>query len=69
MDVYVFKTSVPRGKFKQVAPILNQGESISKWNFDFSDCDNILRIESEQNISGYVCQFLHKFGYSCEELE
>ena len=68
MDVYVFKTSVPRTKIKQVASILNQGKSISKWNFDFNDCDNILRVESEADVRGYICQFLHKFGYSCEEL-
>ena len=68
MDVYVFKTSVKQAKFEKVAPILNQGEAISKWNFDFNDCDNILRVESEADIRGYICQFLHKYGYDCEEL-
>jgi hypothetical protein len=69
MNVYVFKTSVRKTDFKFVKPILDNLFSNVKWNFDFADCDKILRIESEDNISNSICDNLNKMGYLCLELE
>ena len=68
MEVYVFKTSVKKMQYEKIELVLNQQKSILKWNFDFDDCDNILRIESDQNISIFICQLLQKFGFECVEL-
>ena len=68
MEVYVFKTSVKRMQYEKMALVLNQEKSILKWNFDFDDCDNVLRIESDQNIEVFVCQLLQKIGHECVEL-
>ncbi len=68
MEVYVFKTSVKKMQYEKIELVLNQQKSILKWNFDFDDCDNILRIESDQNISIFICQLLQKFRFECVEL-
>ena len=68
MEVYVFKTSVDRMEYEKIALVLNQQKSIFKWNIDFEDCDNILRIESSQNVSIFVCQLLQNIEYDCVEL-
>ena len=46
--VLVFKTTVKnKTQVKKVAPLLNGLLSpCAKWNFDLSDCDKVLRIES-----------------------
>ncbi|MFY0675297.1 MAG: hypothetical protein JXQ87_18015 [Bacteroidia bacterium] len=41
---------------------------INTWNTDLEDCDNILRIESNQNISENVIKALHKLNIECIEL-
>jgi hypothetical protein len=69
MNVYIFKTSVKKTDFKFLKPVLDKLFSNVKWNFDFADCDKILRIESEDNISSAICDNLNKMGYLCLELE
>lgn len=46
--VWVFKTTVKnKMQVRKVAPLLNGLLSpCAKWNFDLSDCDKVLRIES-----------------------
>ena len=41
----------------------------STWNFALDDKDNILRIESEQNLSEIIVKELDKHGFSCKELD
>jgi hypothetical protein len=69
MEVYVYKTSVKKSDFKFVKPFLEKLLLNEKWNFDFADCDKILRIESITNYSTNVCDSLMALGYLCEELE
>lgn len=46
--ILIFKTTVKnKTQVKKVAPLLNGLLSpCAKWNFDLSDCDKVLRIES-----------------------
>lgn len=71
MDILVFKTSVQTDEdVDQVQNILNTIGSISEWNFDLEDCDNILRIVANSRISAQkVEQLLNNAGISCCELE
>ncbi len=67
-EVYVYKTSVQELQFQKVKPILNNLLPDAKWNFDFEDCDNILRIESKRNVTSSVVYGLSQGGFICEEL-
>ncbi|MEM6515964.1 MAG: hypothetical protein AAF688_07255 [Bacteroidota bacterium] len=69
VEVYVFKTSVKKKDLNELEDILNSILPNSRWNFDLEDCDNILRIESETDISQLTCSRLKDKGYFCKELE
>lgn len=71
MIVEVFKTSVTDKEIanKIVSNLLSYLPQ-SKINFDLTDCDNILRIESAagvevESITGHMV----RWGYICEVLE
>ena len=67
--VSVFKTSVKSKKaVKEISPALNQLVKSSYWNFDLQDCDNILRVESNEYIADRVIQILSTNGFECFEL-
>ncbi len=68
MKVYVFKTSVSHSDLDSVERIIDTLIPHTQWNFDFDDCDNILRVVSKRDISEVVCTGLAKFGYLCQEL-
>jgi hypothetical protein len=68
--IYVFKTSVQNKKhISQLSPFLDNLLQQSKWNFDLTDCDRILRIDSEENIRLKVIDLLHVHKFDCEELQ
>lgn len=68
--VYVFKTSVKDKKqVKGLSKNLNAIHEIKKWNFDLEDCDNILRIVAETDITKSICETLDTLNYSCIALE
>lgn len=69
MTVYVFKTSISETDLDEITVILDDLLPNCKWNFDFEDIDNILRIESQYNISQQVISELTAKNYLCEELE
>ena len=55
--VYIFKTTVDsKSKLESATEILDKILPQAKWNFDLEDCDNILRIESEAEISELLLQ-------------
>ncbi len=67
--VYVFKTSVKyKYQKKQIAFQLDNIIQIDKWNFDLSDCDNILRIEATKLDTQIICKLLTSLNYTCIEL-
>ena len=68
--ILVFKTSVKtKKKVTSLTPILNSLPQILNWNFDLDDCDDILRIDSETEISELVIKILHDNGIDCVELD
>jgi hypothetical protein len=68
--ILVFKTSVKNKKSAaKLKPVLNNMESVSRWNFDLSDCDKILRVEAGADISPDIISILSEKGYQCTELE
>lgn len=71
MTVEVFKTNVTD---KEVADKIISDLSLlmpqSRINFDLTDCDKILRIESSTNIHiESVASHMIQCGYQCEVLE
>ena len=68
--IYVFKTSVKsKNQVKKLTPKINNLLENDKWNFDLEDCDNILRIDSKQNIVSKIIDLLKSQNINCEELE
>ena len=70
-NVLVFKTSVSKQKhIKTVQPFLNKLiMQHGYWNFDLEDCDNILRVETQELSAGCICDTLQSHGFYCEELQ
>lgn len=67
--IYVFMTSVKTKKnIRELKSHLNDLCKQTKWNFDLDDCDKILRIDSETEISQSVIHLLKSLGFECEEL-
>lgn len=69
MIVSVFKTSIEDQHLEKVATILNNINRITKWNTDLEDCDNILRIESNENLTKGIIKKLVQDGFKIEELQ
>ena len=68
--IYIFKTSVKtKLQVKNLKPHINKILPNEKWNFDLEDCDNILRIDSEENIVLKIIDLLNIHKFNCEELE
>ncbi|RKR11089.1 hypothetical protein C8C83_2787 [Flavobacterium sp. 90] len=65
--IYVFKTSVnTKLKLEFANALLYELLPNSLWNFDLEDCDNILRIDSENEITETM---LKNDIFDCVELE
>lgn len=65
--IYVFKTSVDtESKLALATSVLDELLPNTLWNFDLEDCDNILRIDSENEISEML---LKNDIFDCIELE
>lgn len=68
--IYIFKTSVQTKKqARHLKPHIDRILPGAKWNFDLDDCDKVLRIDSEDNISLPVINTLKDHQFNCEELE
>lgn len=68
--VEVFKTNITeKNTAKKLAEELCQIAPNVKINFDLDDCDRILRVESEQDISMTVIKHLCQLGYVCQIIE
>jgi len=67
--ILVYKTSVnSKSKAKKLQPKLNQLLIGSVWNFDLEDCDNILRVDSESDVTSILKAAMLQFGIEIEEL-
>lgn len=67
--VLVFKTDINLHLEKQVRLLLTAFQEIIKIDFDFEDCDNILRIEAKKDITEEVELTISSNGFFCRELE
>ena len=68
--IFVFKTSVKtKMQVKKLKPHIDKILPNEKWNFDLEDSDNILRIDSEENIGLVIIDLLNIHNHTCEELE
>ncbi|MFW0738884.1 hypothetical protein [Flavobacterium sp. N502536] len=65
--IYVFKTSIDtKSKLEFANALLDELLPNAIWNFDLEDCDNILRIDSETEITERI---LKNEIFDCIELE
>ncbi len=68
--ICVFKTSVKtKRQVKCLQPHINKILPNENWNFDLEDCDNSLRIESEEKKVGLIIDLLNLHKFKCEKLE
>jgi hypothetical protein len=68
--IYVFKTTVRTKKqILKLKPHIDKLLPNSIWNFDLEDCDNILRIDTNENIATTIINLLKIHTFDCEELE
>jgi hypothetical protein len=68
--IFVFKTSVKsKMRVKKLKPHIDRMLPTAKWNFDLQDIDNILRVDSEEDVVLRIIHLLNIHNYSCEELE
>ena len=70
MNVLVFKTDIKTKKReKEVMPIFNNKETITKWTIDKEDIDNVLRIVSPGNLTEEdIINLMKSHGFNCEIL-
>lgn len=68
--IYVFKTSVKtKREVNELKPHINTILPPEKWNFDLEDCDNILRVDSEEHLVLKIKDLLTIHKFDCVELE
>jgi hypothetical protein len=69
MNILVFKTSVSEEEqIGKITPLLDSVPTIKHWNFDLDDCDNILRIVSNNLDPESIEVLLQTAGFYCQEL-
>jgi len=67
--IYVFKTTVKNKKaIKRVKPHLEALIPDFSWNFDLKDCDNIFRVECDNEVKLEIVKILNQLDFECEEL-
>lgn len=68
--ILVFKTNLSSNRhIQKVRTPLNQHALIRDWNVDLHDCDNVLRVVTENIPAGEVENIIFAAGYFCKELE
>ena len=68
--IYVFKTSVKtKMQVRKLKPHIDNILPNEKWHFDLKDCDNILRVDSDEDIGLVITALLNIHNHTCEELE
>lgn len=70
MKILVFKTNLSNNRHIQKVKLpLNQHPHIRAWNVDLHDCDNVLRVVTENIPPTEVEKIVLGAGYFCKELE
>ena len=67
--IYAFKTSIKtKIQARKLKPHLDRILPGARWNFDLNDCDNVLRIDSDENVITPIVSLLKTHNIDCEEL-
>lgn len=70
MNILVFKTNLSNSShIQKVKHDLNQNPKIQEWNVDLHDCDNVLRVVTDNISAMEVEKIVFDAGYFCKELE
>ncbi|MFC4210893.1 hypothetical protein ACFOWA_06860 [Pedobacter lithocola] len=68
--ISIFKTNVhTEVELQELVPNLNVAVPNLNWHIDLTDCDKILRIDSQVNINELVISMFTRLGFSCIVLE
>lgn len=67
--ILVFKTNIFKQLEFHVKALLYSLKNISTIDFDFEDCDKILRVEATKDLSSEIELLLNSKGFYCKELE
>ena len=67
--VLVFKTNAFSQFEFHVKELLSSLKNISTIDFDFEDCDKILRVEAAEDLTSEIELLLNSKGFYCKELE
>ena len=54
---------------RQIKPVLDGILENGKWNFDLTNCDKILPVDTDKNITTKIITALFLQGFICEELQ
>jgi len=62
--IFVYKTSVKTNNdIQKLTSYLNKLCKQDSWNFDLEDCDNILRIDSQVDLTSQIISGLKKTNF------
>ncbi|MGR7814283.1 hypothetical protein [Lacinutrix undariae] len=67
--ILVFKTNLRHNDQKKIVKLLSSLDQIKEISFDFEDCDNILRIVSNKDVSSAIRNMLFINGFYSRELQ
>jgi hypothetical protein len=66
--ILVFKTNCNEAIENIIIPIISECSEVNNVNFDFEDCDKILRVDVTEYIAERISSLVKNAGYNCEEL-
>ncbi len=66
--ILVFKTNIFSELEIHIRAMLDSFSTINTVDFDFEDCDNILRIEAGSDVTSDIETLLESKGFYCKEL-
>ena len=70
MNVLVFKTNIQNQRMVDcLYPIFSDIPIVLDWSVDIEDCDNVLRIETNGNVTeSDIIHMVSEIGIACEAL-
>ena len=66
--ILIYKSNIKKAQEQMVRAVLSGFTEITRVNFDFEDCDNVLRIESKKDISKQIRAMLAIHKIKCQDL-
>ncbi|MGB5819391.1 MAG: hypothetical protein WBG90_07880 [Saonia sp.] len=70
MKLLIFRTDIKtKKKVKTIKPLFNNLSTITDWSIDLEDIDNVLRIETAEDLNEReIIHLLSTYGFQCEAL-